>query len=193
MRLAASYRPAAVSWLLASAFVACLFAAGASPMNQDWFLQERDRIWWRLKDKPSLAKLRDTATTLRGLTRPGDLLLTQDPYLAVEAGLRLPHGLELGQFSYFPGFDRERAKRLNVVNRELFLDLLARTRAPVAALSGYAFAIESPDITPVPPADEAVFRAEVERRYEPIGHIPHFGQALTDLTLYRLQDRKDTP
>ena len=193
VRLVGAIKPAAISWLLAVVFAACLLTAGASPLNQDWFLLERDRIWWRLKDQTPLAKLRDTAASLREITKPGDLLFTQDPYLAVESGLRLPHGLELGQFSYFPGFDKERAQRLNVLNRELFLELIASCNAPAAALSGYAFAIESPDINPVPESDATLFREALRKRYELVGRVSHFGQAFTELEIYRLKERKILP
>lgn len=193
VRAAAAIKPVVVSWLVTVVFALCLVTAFASPMNQDWFLLERDRIWWRLKEQTPLAKLRETAESLRAIAKPGSLLLTQDPYLAVEAGMRIPHGLELGQFSYFPGFDRERAERLNVLNRKLFLELLAACPAPVAAMSGYAFAIESPWITPVPPQDEALFRAALEERYEQAGLVSNFGQAHTDLIIYKLKNKKSDP
>ncbi len=193
MRLIATKGDAAVSWLLATAFTACLLGAAASPMNQDWFLQERDRIWWRIKEQAPIAKLRETADHIRSMAKPGAMLLTQDPYLAVETGMRLPHGLEMGQFSYFPTLDTAGARRLNVLNRELFMELLQTCNAPVAAISGYAFAMESPDITPVPPSDEAAFRSVLDRRYERAATVPHFGQALTELNIYQIRDTKKTP
>ena len=122
---------------------------------------------------------------IRTITRPGDLLLTQDPYLAVESGLMLPRGLEMGQFSYFPDFDDETAGKLNVLNRVGLIRLLRECEAPVAALSGYAFAICSPDIKPVAPEEHDAFWEEVLRRYEPLCEIPHFGQASTTLRIFQ--------
>lgn len=193
MSLIANKAEAAVSWLVVTVFAACLLGAAASPMNQDWFLQERDRIWWRIKDQAPIAKLRETAARIRSMAKPGAVLLTQDPYLAVETGMHLPRGLEMGQFSYFPALDSESARRLHVLNRELFMELLQTCNAPVAAMSGYAFAMESPDITPVPPLDEAAFRSVLDQRYERIATVPHFGQALTELNIYQLRTTEKTP
>ncbi len=172
-------------WLTMGILVASLGAAGSSQINQDWFIQGRDRIWWLVKDRSPLQKLRDTAWQIRQATKPGDLLLTQDPYLAVEANLKLPPGLEMGQFSYFPALSDEQASRLHVFNRAGFERLLRTTEAPLAALSGYALAIQSPEVTPVPPEDEALFAKIVAERYVPMANVPNFGQASTTLKIYR--------
>ncbi len=173
------------SWLLLAVFSLSLGAAVSSPINQDWFIQGRDRIWWRLKDQSSLSRLRQTGKMIRSMTRPGDLLLTGDPYLAVESGLTLPHGLEMGQFSYFPGLSRETAEKFHVVNRVLLEELLKTCDAPLAAFSGYAFAIESPQINPVPMDDQLAFWSIIERRYELLREIPNFGQAFTMLQILK--------
>jgi len=157
----------------------------SSPINQAWFLQGRDRIWWRLKDQTSLGKLRETAAMIRSMTRPGDVLLTQDPYLAVESDLFLPHGLEMGQFSYFPEFSSEEAEALHVVNRARLENLLRTSSAPVAAFSGYAFAIKSPQIRPVPMDEQAAFWKIVELRYQQVCEVPNFGQAFTTLRIFK--------
>ena len=57
----------------------------------------------------------------------------------------------------------------------------------------YAFAMESPDITPVPPLDETAFRSVLDQRYERIATVPHFGQALTELNIYQLRTTEKTP
>ncbi|MDP2989071.1 MAG: hypothetical protein Q8O57_00695, partial [Kiritimatiellota bacterium] len=121
-------------WLTITILVVSLGAAGSSPLNQDWFIQGRDRIWWLVKDRSPLQKLRDTAALIREATQPGDLLLTQDPYLAVETNLKLPPGLEMGQFSYFPALSDNQAARLHVFNRAGFEHLLRTTVSPLAAL-----------------------------------------------------------
>lgn len=181
----ARWKQSAVSWFCWVVLLACVAASCSSPINQGWFIKDRDRIWWRMKDQAPLAKLQAVGAALRTMTKPGDLLLTQDPYLAVEAGLKIPHGLEMGQFSYFPGLDSVVAARLNVLNREQFEALLTTSDAPVAALSGYAFAITSPQVEPVALTEAAGFRAIVERKYETVRDIPDFGQANTLLRLYR--------
>jgi hypothetical protein len=53
----------------------------------------------------------------------------------------------------------------------------------VAALSGYALALESPQIQPVPEEDRAYFRKIIDERYTPLLEIPHFGQAATTLEI----------
>lgn len=176
------------SWklrLLLAVFIISLGAAVSSPINQAWFLQGRDRIWWRLKDQTSLGKLRETAAMIRSMTRPGDVLLTQDPYLAVESDLFLPHGLEMGQFSYFPEFSSEEAEALHVVNRARLENLLRTSSTPVAAFSGYAFAIKSPQIRPVPMDEQAAFWKIVELRYQQVCEVPNFGQAFTTLRIFK--------
>lgn len=172
-------------WLTMGILVVSLGAAGSSPLNQDWFIQGRDRIWWLVKDRSPLQKLRDTAAQIRQITKPGDLLLTQDPYLAVEANRKLPRGLEMGQFSYFPSITQDQAQRLHVFNRAGLAHLLRVTDAPIAALSGYALAIQSPDVMPLTPEDQSLFTGIVMDRYTPITNIPCFGQAATTLTIYR--------
>lgn len=172
-------------WLATALLVVSLGAAFSSPVNQDWFILGRDRIWWRLKEKPDLRLLQETGARLKAMSRPGDLLLTQDPYLAVEAGLTLPHCLEMGQFSYFPGFNSEQAARLHVLNRAQFETLLKSCPAPVAAFSGYGFAMRSPQVDPVPAEEQAEFRRLVEERYALVDTIPYFGQAHTTLRIYK--------
>lgn len=158
-------------------------AAGSSPLNQDWFIQGRDRIWWQIKDTPPLFKLRAAARLIQSLSGPDDYLLTQDPYLAVEANRRLPPGLELGQFCYFPGLDDSQARRRRVLNRTGLAELLRNCPAPVAALSGYALALESPKIRRVPETDRDYFRGIIAQRYTPLLEIPRFGQAATTLEI----------
>ena len=172
-------------WLTIAILVVSLGASVSSPLNQDWFIQGRDRIWWLVKDRSPLQKLRDTAVLIRQETQPGNLLLTQDPYLAVEANLKLPRGLEMGQFSYFPALSDDQAASLHVFNRAGFEHLLRTTEAPIAALSGYAFCIQSPDVTPLTPEDQALFTKIVTDRYASMTNVPSFGQAYTTLKIYR--------
>lgn len=175
-------------WLTMAILVVSLGAAGSSPLNQDWFIQGRDRIWWLVKDRSPLQKLRDTAALIRKETQPGDELLTQDPYLAVEANRKVPRGLEMGQFSYFPALSDDQAARLHVFNRAGFERLLRTTEAPMAALSGYALAIQSPNVTPLTPEDQALFTKIVTDRYTPMTNVPCFGQAYTTLKIYQKKD-----
>jgi hypothetical protein len=163
-------------------------ASFSSPLNQGWFVRGQDRIWWRLKAKSPLLVLREAGAWVRAHSRPGDLLLTQDTYLAVEAQRRVPHGLELGPFSYFPDFPRARAERLHVLNREMLAELLATTPAPLAAFSGYGLAIRAPEIEELPASERDQLWDVVRSRYEELLQVEPFGQANTTLCLLRLRD-----
>ena len=91
----------------------------------------------------------------------------------------------MGQFSYFPDLSDEQAARLHVFNRAGFERLLRTTKAPITALSGYALAIQSPNVTPLTPEDQALFTTIVTDRYAPMTNVPCFGQAYTTLKIYR--------
>jgi hypothetical protein len=184
---AAPGRARLVEWLVIVVFLLSLGGSLSSAVNQDWFVRGRDRIWWRLKEQSPLAQLHDTAMKIRSLAPPGSLLLTQDPYLAVESGMKLPRGLEMGQFSYFPEFDDERAERLHVMNRSRLTALIRECPAPIAALSGYSFAISSPGIEPVSPEEETGFWSEVDGRYDLLFEVPYFGQAFTTLRVFGIK------
>lgn len=182
----------AMPWLAAVILVLCLGAALSSPVNQDWFILGRDRIWWRFKDQASLRQLHEAGARIRALARPGELLLTQDPYLAVESGLILPHGLEMGQFSYFPGLSDGQAEKFHVLNRSRFEALLRTCPASVAAFSGYTFAMRSPEVEPLSGEEQSAFWRLVEDRYEPVDEIPNFGQAFTTLRIFRKEPAAGT-
>ncbi|HPK68897.1 MAG TPA: hypothetical protein PLT37_09680 [Kiritimatiellia bacterium] len=173
-----------VAWLL------CSLYAFSSQQTQSWFVAGRDRIWWRLRSQSPLGQLRDTAQWIRDLNKPTGAteLLTQDTYLAVETGLDVPHGMEMGPFSYYPDWPREKAEKIGVLNRDMMLELLAtQTNAPIAAFSGYSLAIRSPEVEEVTREDQQAFADILAARYEHVESIPGFGQAGTTLELWRLQ------
>ncbi len=158
----------------------------SSPLPQSWMLAGRDRIWWPMKTETPLQRLRRAAAEVRRLqgdTAAGELL-TQDTYLAIEAGLRVPSGFELGPFSYFPGLSSATASRYHVLNTERLLHSLETATADVAAFSGYGMAIRAPEIKPVSGAETAQFERALERRYEEAMRIEDFGQASTTLRLF---------
>lgn len=162
-------------------------AAFSSPVNQDWFLLGRDKIWWRLKERPDVAKLQRVGEWLREESGRRTELLTLDPYLAVESGLRIPKELAMGPFSYYPGISTDAARRLNVCNREIMEELLREGEANVAAFSDYSFSIAAPAITPVAERERRHFFRVLEEKYEEVGEVEDFGQAHTRLRLYRLR------
>lgn len=163
----------------------CVAAAFSSARNQEWFVGGRDRIWWPLRAQSSLATLQQAGRKVRELAAPGEELLTQDAYLAVEAGMRLPSGLELGPFSYFPELSDEEAVQRHVLNGHLLQRVLEESEAPVAAISDWTFSIYAPAVTRVTAEQRQALLGIVERRYEPVAAIDAFGQADTRLVILR--------
>ncbi|HMO04399.1 MAG TPA: glycosyltransferase family 39 protein [Kiritimatiellia bacterium] len=185
--------PPCTRWLVWGVVLAATAAAFSSPINQEWMIAGRDRIWWNIKPTPSLLQLRDEARRLRAEDDSG-ILLTQDTYLAVEAGLKVPRGWEMGPFSYYPDWSDERAEALHLVNRNRLERELATSSARFAAFSGYGLGIASPAVQPVPDEERAALLARVAERYVLKRTVPRFGQAATTLEIYRRRDDgADTP
>ncbi len=174
-----------------TAILALLFFSISSPMVQRWFFITQDCFWSKIRTTPSVVELRSIAAELRQRVEAGDaprLILTMDTYLAVETGFDVPRGMEMGPFCYFPELPTEAAEKFHVHNTETFLNLIRSTPAPVAALSGYAFAIGSPVMTDMritPERDRLV--TAVDDRYRPIFSIDDFGQNHTRLDVFTLR------
>ena len=134
-----------------------------SPIAERWVSMGQDRFWPRLKAEPDLLALRRAAAEARAAAeRLGtDTLWTQDTYLAVEAGLKVPAGLEMGPFSKPTPLD---------------------PAAPLAAWSGYTFALRFPDLAPAPDREARLgaLRAAYPRT---LATFPDFGQGHTTLIL----------
>lgn len=176
-------RHGAVAWAMLA--LAGMFMI-ASPLCMDWVTIRKDRFWFEMKEKPDLVKLREAGAWLRANTPPGDTLLTQDAYLAVEARRPVLPGLEMGPFSLFPHLDDATARRLNVHNvATLSAAIAAATNAPVAALSGYAFAVSCPTTERLAPESAQTLLDAIRAHYEPVESVADFGQGHTRLDLYR--------
>jgi len=165
----------------------CTAASFSSPMNQEWLIRGRDRIWWKFKETPDLLALQKVGAELHGKLGEDGLLLTQDTYLAIEAGARVPHGLEMGPFSYYPDMPRGQAEKLNLLNKEMLLEILSTARAPVAALSGYGLTIRSPEIAELSSNDRKALQTVLETNYTKCWEIENFGQAHTTLEIFELK------
>lgn len=172
-------------WCALAVVALCCVTALGSPRIQDWFIGKRDRIWWPLKPEASLTQLRRTGKFLAEMCESGDLLLTQDVYLAVETGLRVPHGMELGPFCYYPDWPASKAERLHVLNREQMLRVIGTCEAEAAAFSGYGLALRAPQVAPLTEAEQEELWQAVGERYVPEMEIEGFGQASTTLRLLR--------
>lgn len=162
----------------------CAAASLSSPLNQEWMIRGRDRIWWKFKETTDLSALQKVGAELREKLGPDGLLLTQDTYLAIEADARVPHGMEMGPFSYFPDMPRKQAEKLNLINKEMLIEIIAGIRAPVAAFSGYGLTICSPEIAEISSADRQYLRTALEASYKKTAEVSNFGQAHTTLEVF---------
>lgn len=161
--------------------IAGLLFAFSSPQLPSWFSYGQDRIWWQTKPQSDLQLLQETAGKIRETKPQAKELLTTETYLAIESRLEIPRGMEMGPFSYFPDLDMEKAERLNVLNTERLLKTIRNSSAPVAAISGYSFTIESPYITPTPQNPLNTFYKTFEENYQIQAVIENFGQGHTSL------------
>jgi hypothetical protein len=162
--------------------LAGLMFAGASPINERMFIGKRDRIWWPIRGETSLEKLDRAATFISDRTSPGDELLTQDLYIAVEADMNVPDGMALGPFCFLPEWSREKCEKRHVLNLEMMEEILSSASPVVAAFSEYGLAIKAPDVLPY--TERQKLLSLVHQRYDPVERIADFGQAETELTIF---------
>ena len=158
--------------------------AFSSPLIQDWMTDGQDRFWTLKKGRSELSQMRDVATRLEAMDPGGTMLLTQDLYLAVEMGRKVPEGLEMGPFSYFPHLSSAEAESVNVMNTERLEKLLRSAPCRLAAFSGYGFAIEVPKGSETPESIQNGFRAALAENYRKAASIPFFGQNHTTLDCF---------
>ena len=172
-----------------AALAACAVFTAASPWPQKWVGGEQDRFWFRTDSESALAKLRRAARLVRELDPARKPLLTQDAYLAVEAGVPVVPGLEVGPFSVFPDLSDDEARARRVHNVATLEEAIRTCDADVAALSGYSFAIACPSTDPLPEADRERLLAAVRERFgDPVAEVPAFGQQRTVLRIFRRTD-----
>ena len=91
--------------------------------------------------EPELAELQKSAAALAKLAPAGGTLVTLDTYLAVESGLPLAPGFEMGMFGYFPFRSDDEARRLGVMTPGLLDRSLRSPGVGVVALSDRALGI----------------------------------------------------
>jgi len=176
-------------WLAVTVLAISAAASFSSPINQDWVIAGRDRIWWKTRTESPLRLLRDVSLWIGKQMPVGEfVLLTQDTYIAVESGLAVPPGLEMGPFSYFPDLPRERAEKLRVLNREMLEELLDEAPSSMAAFSGYGLVIRAPEVSPLGAGEQTALWEIVARHYEEICEVPGFGQGGTMLRIFRRRD-----
>ena len=145
-----------------------------SPLLQEWTTNGQDRFWTLKKTKTELAQLRDAAAEVEKLDPNGKDILTQDLYLAVECGRKVPRGLEMGPFSMLTD-DQWRA-------------LLKSAPCKIAALSGYSFAIMPPKCNERPWEQQAEFCRILREKYDLVSEMQDFGQNATTLLLLKRKE-----
>jgi len=161
----------------------------ASPLIQGWFTDGQDRFWVLKKERTDLMELQAAAREVSALLDGDKLLLTQDLYLAVEAGVRVPRGLEMGPFGYFPDLSDEDALKYHVFNKAGMHQLISEAPCEVAAFSGYGLAIQAPVMDQVPHKEYQSFMRELSLNYDFVQEIPNFGQ---NETLLQILKRRKT-
>ena len=178
---------------LREAWFVVLVACGisfVSPLLQEWATYAQDRFWSQKKEKTELAKLREVGREIECLDPGGKTLLTQDLYLAIETGRTVPPGLEMGPFSYFPDWPTDKARALHVMNRELLSELLESAPCPLAACSGYAFAVTAPSCSETPFDEQKRFFGLLKKNYELADTAAKFGQNATTLLMLKRREGK---
>lgn len=165
--------------------LAALFAA-TSPFTESWVVVRKDRFWVETKSRPDIMTLRDAAREISAIVPQGAAILTQDAYLAVEAGRDVPHGFEMGPFGYFAALGTDEARKFNVLNHDLALEAIKSGKFPAAALSGYSFAMSAPELAK-DDSTRAEMEREVSRHYDLVKTVPDFGQEHTTLTIWALK------
>ena len=148
--------------------------AFGSPLLEKWTTDGQDRFWTLKKEKPEIFLLKDAAAAIEALDPGGTTLLTQDLYLAIETRRKVPEGLEMGPFS--------------ILSDDDWRDLLDSTTCPVAAISGYAFAVDPPVCDERDPSFQEELRAKVRARYDLKSEIKAFGQNSTLLEIMKLKE-----
>lgn len=153
---------------------ACSFG---SPLLEKWSTNGQDRFWSLKKDRYELAQLRDVAREIEAMDPGGQDLLTQDLYLAIETGRKVPRGLEMGPFAMLT--DAE------------WTTLLECAPCSVAALSGYSFAIVPPCCTERSVEQQMAFWGVLKKNYSLVSKEENFGQNATTLLLLKRKTREN--
>lgn len=151
---------------------ACSFG---SPLLEKWMTNPQDRFWPQKKEKCELSQLQDMAKVIETIDPGGKTLLTQDLYLAIETNRKVPEGLEMGPFS--------------ILTEEQWVKLLRSAPCPVAATSGYTFAINPPVCDERPMEQQMDFWGILKDNYDIVMKEDAFGQNATPLLILLRKDR----
>ena len=152
----------------------CFANSFGSPLLEKWMTNGQDRFWSLKKEQCELAQLRDVARRIEKLDPHGKTIFTQDLYLAIETGRKVPKGLEMGPFAMLT--DEEWKKLLSET---------APSECAVAALSGYSFAIRPPKCDERPIAEQMDYWAFLKKNFTLVDREEAFGQNATPLLILK--------
>ena len=168
-----------------AALVASLAFVAASPWPMKWVDGEQHLFWFHSSLDSALARLRRAGRVVREQNPEGKPILTQDAYLAVEAGFPVVPGFEMGPFSIFPDLSDDEARARRVHNLATAEKAIREADYDVAALSGYAFLLGCPSTAPLPYPDRERLRESVRAPFgAPVYSEHRFGQQNTELLIY---------
>ena len=149
----------------------CFANSFGSPLLEKWSTNGQDRFWSLKKEQTELAQLRDVARRIETLDPGGKELLTQDLYLAIETGRKVPKGLEMGPFA--------------MLTDDEWRQLLGHETSPLAAMSGYTFAVEPPECRERSLDRQMEYWSLLKRNYDLVERHDAFGQGATPLLILR--------
>ena len=152
----------------------CFANSFGSPLLEKWMTNGQDRFWTLKKESCEMAQLRDVAKRIEAQDPGGKTLLTQDLYLAIETGRTVPKGLEMGPFAMLT--DEEWKKLLTET---------APAECKIAALSGYAFAIEPPACNERSIEKQMEYWTLLKQNYKLVDREEAFGQNATTLLMLK--------
>ena len=152
----------------------CFANSFGSPLLEKWMTNGQDRFWSLKKEKCEMAQLRDVAKRIEAQDPGGKTLLTQDLYLAIETGRTVPKGLEMGPFAMLT--DEEWRKLLTETSP---------AECKIAALSGYAFAIEPPVCKERSVEKQMEYWTLLKQNYKLVDREEMFGQNATTLLMLK--------
>jgi len=178
------WRPAAIALVALGMTWASSFG---SPLLQDWMTNGQDRFWVRARTESGLSQLRKVAGVIEELDPDGKDLLTQDLYLAVETGRKVPRALAMGPFSYWDALPYDGAGNV-LLDDAGMRALLDAAPCRVAAMSGYSFAITAPKCEETPVGLQMDYWHILKRRYDHVYTEENFGQGSTPLIVLVRKD-----
>ena len=152
----------------------CFANSFGSPLLKKWMTNGQDRFWTLKKGSCEMAQLRDVARRIEAQDPGGKTLLTQDLYLAIETGRTVPKGLEVGPFAMLT--DEEWKKLLTET---------APAECKIAALSGYAFAVEPPVCNERSIEKQMEYWTLLKQNYKLVDREEQFGQNATTLLVLK--------